>query len=437
LQNQYNELKRSIQERSAINLCVCTSLSLDFSSGGKDRIVKFARNVSKYSVNVFLIDRSREKSLSAMILDKDKYIELKNGRSRSYCYPLYMRFLFAGMIKFFQEAFNLWFALLTRTPGSEVSYSYLLDPYLVVKLLFVCKREKIDVIQCEFPFTTFVSFIVKKVTGIPLVYDAHNIESERIGGMENVSKLHVALMRRIEIVSCNIGDSVFVVSENDRARLLSWGIPEYKVTVIPNSVELEEFSLSTDGCRIRERYSLRDKFVVIFHGFLSYPPNREATKILVNLLPSILEKHDSVRLLLVGKNPPKISNPNVIVTGFVETIPEYIAAADLAVVPLLSGGGTKIKMLEYMACGKAIVSTIKAAEGLNLKNGTDILMAEHPDSQFIDLVLKLIEDDDLRVEIGRNALEKVKLFYDWKKNAKKAVDIYGNLIQKKKAYITG
>jgi glycosyltransferase involved in cell wall biosynthesis len=409
---------------------------MDSTDGGVGRIAKLAGNVSKQGANVFLIDRSREKSLSALILDKDKYVEVKNGRSCNYYYPFYVRFLFAGIVKFFQEALNLWFALLTRTPGSEVSYSYLLDPYLIVKLFFVCKRERIDVIQCEFPFTTFASFIVKKVTGIPLVYDAHNIESERIDSIGNVSKLHVAIMRRMEIVSCNICDSVFVVSQNDRARLLSWGIPEYKVTVIPNSVELEEFSPSIDGRRVRERYSLGDKFVVIFHGFLSYPPNREAAKILVTLLPSILEKHNSVRLLLVGKSPPRISNPDVIVTGFVETMPEYIAAADLAVVPLLSGGGTKLKMLEYMACGKAIVSTIKAAEGLDLKNGTDILMTKYPDSQFIDLVLKLIEDDYMRKEIGRNAREKTRLFYDWEKNAKKAVDIYDNLIHNNKAYLT-
>lgn len=436
MQNQHHELRYGVQDASTINLCVCTSLSLDSIHGGVSRIAKFARNVSKCGVNVFLVDRSREKSLSAIILDKDKYVELKNEGSSNYYYPFYMRFLVAGIVKFFQEALNLWFALLTRTPGSEVSYSYLFDPYLVAKLFFVCKREKIDVIQCEFPFTTFASFIVKKVTGIPLVYDAHNIESERIDSMENVSKVHVAIMRRIEIMSCNICDSVFVVSQDDRATLLSWGIPECKVTVIPNSVELDEFSPSIDGRRVREKYSLGDKFVFIFHGFLSYPPNREATKILVNLLPSVLEKHDSARLLLVGKSPPRISNPNVIVTGFVEAIPEYIAAADLAVVPLLSGGGTKLKMLEYMACGKAIVSTIKAAEGLDLKNGTDILMTEYPDSQFVDLIIKVIEDDYLRRKIGTNAREKTRLFYDWRKNAKKAVDIYGNLIQSKEDCLT-
>ena len=166
-----------------INLCVVTSLSLGLTNGGVDRITKFSKHVSKHGVNVFLLDRSREKSLSAMIIDKDKYVELKDGKAFEHQYPFYLRFLLAGVIKFFQEAMNLWFAFLTGTPGSEVSYFYLLDPYLVVKLFFVCKKEKINAIQCEFPFTTFASLMVKKFTGIPLVSDAHNIESDRIDSM--------------------------------------------------------------------------------------------------------------------------------------------------------------------------------------------------------------------------------------------------------------
>jgi len=160
----------------------------------------------------------------------------------------------------------------------------------------------------------------------------------------------------------------------------------------------------------------------------SYPPNKEAAQILLDLFPCLVEKHGSLYLLLVGKNPPKVSHPNVIVTGFVENIPEYIAAADLAVVPLLSGGGTKLKILEYMACGKAIVSTTTGAEGLNLQNGRDILVANNPDSEFVDLILQIIENSDMRKTIGSNARKRAELLYDWKKTAKKAVRIYAEIV---------
>jgi glycosyltransferase involved in cell wall biosynthesis len=155
----------------------------------------------------------------------------------------------------------------------------------------------------------------------------------------------------------------------------------------------------------------------------------EAVQILVSILPRLLEKHPNVYLLLVGKDPPKISNPHVIATGFVENPAEFIAAADLAVVPLVSGGGTKLKMLDYMACGKAIVSTLAGAEGLDLENEKDALISQYPDSEFICLVMRAIEDAELRKKIGENARKKVKQLYNWEANAAKAINIYHALVR--------
>jgi len=423
---------------SILNICICTDLWLGKYQGAVDRIINFANNLWKHGVNVYLVDRSIKRSLSALFFDGENYYNVENGRLKKHCYPFYIRFLFPGLIKFLQESLNKLFSLFTRTPGPEVTLFRTIDPYLLVKLFFVCKKEKIDLIQCEFPLTTvFSSFIVKKLLDIPLIYDAHNIESERIRDGANVSNLYAAITKQMEIIGCHICDLVFVVSENDKEQLLSWNIPNNKIKVIPNSVDVDRFSPSIEGIKIRKKYELNDATVIIFHGVLSYPPNKEAAEILKNnVLPHVLKKYPSVYLLLVGTNPPKISHSNVIVTGFVENLPEYIAAADIAVVPLLRGGGTKIKILEYMACGKAVVSTAKGAEGLNLQNGRDILMAKYPDSEFISLVLKLIEDSNLRKNIGINARKKIELFYDWEKTAKKAVDIYDNLrcVHKKKQY---
>jgi glycosyltransferase involved in cell wall biosynthesis len=340
-----------------------------------------------------------------------------------------MRFLFPGIIKFFQETFNMIFGLLTRTNISEVSLFTSVDPYLIVKLLFVCKREKIDLIQCEFPSTTLSSLIVKKIIDVPIVYDAHNIESERMKSNGDVSSIYLAVVRLLELVSCERCDSVFVVSEADRRTLLSWNIPSDKVHLMPNSVDLTKFSPLVDGTAVRHKHNLDNAFAIIFHGFLSYPPNREAAQLLAtNVLPSILEKHPTVYLLIVGKNPPKLSHPNVILTGFVKSTAEFIAAADLAVVPLMSGGGTKIKMLEYLASGKAIVSTYKAAEGLDLENEKDVLMSKYPDAEFIQLILRCINDKNLRKNLAVNARKKAELLYDWETNAEKAVCLYQTLI---------
>jgi glycosyltransferase involved in cell wall biosynthesis len=319
--------------------------------------------------------------------------------------------------------------LLTYSFSSDVGLSYVIDPYLFVKLFFVCKKERISLIQFEFPTPSISSFLVKELLRIPLVYDAHNIETERMRNMDNASSAYLTITKLMENVSCKISDLIFVVSERDKEQLVSWGVPERKVEIIPNSVEISRFPKGFNNNKIRNQYHLEKKIVLLFHGPLDYPPNREAAKILVHrLLPNILKKHANVHLLLVGRNPPRISHPNITVTGFVENLPDYIAATDIALVPLLKGGGTRIKILEYMAAGKAVVSTMKGAEGLGLQNGRDILMTKYPDSKFIDLVTKLIEDSSLREDIGANARRKTLSLYDWKETAKKAVQNYNKII---------
>jgi len=413
-----------------IAVCICTNIWLGLYHGGVDRIVEFSKALSRHGADVYIVDRLAKKSLSALLIDGDKYFRVDNGKLKELKYPLYIRFLFPGIIKFLQEAFNRLFGLLTRTAFSEANSFHILDPYLIVKLLFVCKREKIDLIQCEFPFTALSSLIVKKITGVQTIYDAHNIESERLKSRGDVSSLYTAIVRRLELASCKRCDSVFVVSEDDRRTMLSWNIPSEKIHVIPNSVDLKRFSPFVDGTAVRSKHNLNDAFVIIFHGFLSYMPNREAATLLVaNILPRILEKHPDVYLLLVGKNPPELFHPNVISTGFVKSTAEYLAAADLAVVPLMRGGGTKLKMLEYLASGKAIVSTFKAAEGLDLENGKDLLMSKYPDTEFVQLVLRCIEDKNLRKSLAVNARKKAKYLFDWELNGEKAVCIYQDLLR--------
>jgi glycosyltransferase involved in cell wall biosynthesis len=412
-----------------INICICTDLSLETYHGGVDRIINFARSVSKNGANVFLVDRSRKKTISALLLDEDKYYRVEDGILREHVFPFYIRFLFPGLTKLLQEILNKILSIFSRTHAAEVTLFYAIDPYLTAKLFFVCKKESIDLIQCEFPWTIFPSFVVKEILRIPLIYDAHNIESERLGSMANISKFYITLATQMEIEGANLSDFVFVVSEKDKQQLISLGISRNKIEIIPNSVEIDKFSAVVDGSKVRNKHKLDGKMVLIFHGALGYPPNKEATAILLNnIMPAIQRKYPSSGLLLVGRDPPKTLPPSVLATGFVENLPEYIAAADIAIVPLLRGGGTKIKMLEYMACGKAIVSTVKAAEGLDLENERDALICKYPDAEFTGLVLRAIEDSDLRKRIGESARTKVERFYDWKKNSKKAVDVYHSLV---------
>jgi polysaccharide biosynthesis protein PslH len=410
-----------------LNLCICTDLQLDGKTGAAARIMDLAKNVSKSNVTVFVVNRAIQKSFRSFIIDDDKYYRIKNGVIEELDYPLSVRFLFPGAIKFWQEILNRLVSIATFSNLHEISFSHLIDPHLIVKLLHVGKKEQIDLLQCEFPITAPSAFIAKKLLQIPLIYDAHNVEAERMAAMPDISSTYAGITKVTEKICCTISNSIFVVSEIDKEHLVKWGISEQKLETIPNSVDISKYSTELNQ-EIRNQYHLNGKIVVIFHGPLKYLPNKEATEILINeIMPRIWEKYPEVYLFLVGNDPPKISHPNVVTTGFVENLPNYIAAADIAVVPLLSGGGTRIKILEYMASGKPIVSTQKGAEGLDLINGEDILITKNPDSQFVNAVSRLIADSSLRKKIGANAKKKA-LSYDWAITAEKAVKIYNKLV---------
>jgi glycosyltransferase involved in cell wall biosynthesis len=413
-----------------MNICICANLDLEDHTGGVDRILNMAKNVSTHEMNVYLVSRPRLKSLFSILLDNSKYNQIKSGTAKECPYPTRIRLLFPGIAKLSQEVLDKIVRILTYSFSSDVSLSYVIDPYLFVKLFFVCKKERISLIQFEFPIPSLSSFLVKKLLHIPLVYDAHNIETERMRSTANASNIYLAITKLIENASCKISDLIFVVSERDKEQLVYLGVPKRKIETIPNSVEIGRFSSGSNNNGIRSQYQLDDKIVLLFHGPLDYPPNREAAKILANrLMPDILEKHSNVHLLLVGRNPPKISNPNITITGFVENLADYIAAADIGLVPLLKGAGTRIKILEYMAAGKAVVSTVKGAEGLAVQDGIDILITKYPDSNFVNLVTRLIEDSILRKNIGANAQRKVVSLYPWKETAKKVVKNYEKVIR--------
>ena len=418
---------RGLNDSSLFSICICCDFDLNGGHGGADRVKNLAVNVSKRPVRVIIMDRVTKKSFSSMISDKDKYYELKNGVLIEYEYPFIITFFFPGIIKLLQDCFTKMFSFFSRSPQSEISIFRIFDPYLFVKLFYLVKKEGINLIQAELPQTTFISSLLKKLFNIPIIYDAHNVESVRV--LEaGVKPLLASIIKKVEMNACKICDLIFSVSENDKQLFIKLGVSSNKIKVISNSVNPENF-LIENGIKIRQKYNLTDKFVLIFHGALMYPPNRQAIKILTNfILPTIQEKNPSVVLLLVGGSPPKIANKNVIATGYVENLPEYLAAADVGVVPLLNGGGTRIKILEYMASGLPVISTFKGAEGLTLENGLEILMTEHPDSEFIKLLLGIIKNAELRKNIGFNARKKVEALYDWKQTGGKAFVAYQSLL---------
>ena len=142
---------------------------------------------------------------------------------------------------------------------------------------------------------------------------------------------------------------------------------------------------------------------------------------------------------VIGANPPKElvdfenRDPQFKVRGYVDDIRPYVRSAAVFVVPLNIGGGTRLKILDAMAMGKAIISTSIGCEGLHLKNNEDILIADDT-NEFAEKILMLFRDDGLRKRIGLSARKTVTERYSWEKIALNLDKLYmkasaGNILR--------
>lgn len=143
-------------------------------------------------------------------------------------------------------------------------------------------------------------------------------------------------------------------------------------------------------------------------------------------MPSVIKKYPKAMLVVAGAGLSKLVKQNIIYVGYVEDLYSLISLADIAVVPLLRGGGTRIKIIEYMACKVPVISTVIGAEGLNLENYKDAIITDI--GSFVDSITLLVEHPNLRELLIMNALRKVKQNYDIEIVAKKVVSVYYKLL---------
>jgi glycosyltransferase involved in cell wall biosynthesis len=203
-------------------------------------------------------------------------------------------------------------------------------------------------------------------------------------------------------------DCCVVVSPAER-ELLQRALPEVRPVVIENGVDcaqLQPLPESAPGSGL------------LFAGVMSYPPNTDGVMFFArSILPRIRAFVPDAKLFIVGHSPPERvkalgSEPGIEVTGYVNDILPYYRLSNVTVVPLRAGGGTRLKILESMALGRAVVSTTAGCAGLDVRHGVHLLVADHP-QQFADCVVQLLGDDALRAELAGNARRLVEEHYDW------------------------
>jgi glycosyltransferase involved in cell wall biosynthesis len=205
-------------------------------------------------------------------------------------------------------------------------------------------------------------------------------------------------------------EHVLAVSENDRDFFLKYA-PEDRMSVIPTGVDIDYFSPS-DG--------EEDPYSIIFTGSMDWIANEDGIVFFIeDVLPLVRKRFPRAKLWIVGRRPTSRlrqigrSARDVEVTGTVDDIRPYLARGSVYVVPLLIGGGTRIKIFEAMAAGKAVVSTTIGAEGLPVQHGENILLADDAET-LARSVADLLGDAVRRKNMGAAARKLVSENYSWK-----------------------
>ena len=203
-------------------------------------------------------------------------------------------------------------------------------------------------------------------------------------------------------------DHVAAVSAED-ARIMESCFGARSVEVIPNGVDLR---LLRSGRR-RQRTE-----TIVYCGSMDYFPNQDAALHFARkILPRIRGRRAQARFLVLGRSPPAsiwaLANDHIAVSGTVDDVRPYLSSATVSVVPLRVAGGLRLKILESFAAGVPVVSTSIGAEGLGLRHGAELLIADD-EAAFAAECVRLLEQPRLREQMARTAETHLNHNCDWR-----------------------
>jgi glycosyltransferase involved in cell wall biosynthesis len=224
-------------------------------------------------------------------------------------------------------------------------------------------------------------------------------------------------LRRYERAVCHRADAVVAVSEADRVALarIAGGV---EIDVATNGIEVADYV----GADLPAALPGQSPYTLLFTGKMDYRPNVDAVLWFAQeVLPLVQAGEPTVRLQIVGLNPHARlavlrTNPAVEITGAVADTRPYLQTATVCIIPMRIGGGTRLKALEAMACGKAVVSTTLGIEGIPVSDGRHLLLADTPEA-FAAAVLSLLADARQGGTTARRLGQAARIFvqerYDW------------------------
>ena len=341
-----------------------------------------------------------------------------------------------------QERFPLWVKLLS-VPAPLVKllhysrdipfsnsflYMPLTDRSFQWRIIAAAKQLQPGILQAEFPGYALPCIRLREAMDCGVVLVEHNVEYDRIRAqVDELTQAQYENLKSIEIKLCNDSDAVVCVSDNDRRKLELDGVRPELMQTVPHGVDLGQYDdLAAEDARAHFGIPEHEP-VLVYHGTFSYPPNREALRIFAEiLLPGLERQGLKAHLLAVGKNPPANSpHPRIQLTGSVERVAPWLKAADLAVIPLTDGGGTRMKIIDCFAARLPVISTSKGIEGIPVIPGQHALVIDNWGS-MIEAIRECWEIPAKAQALAREGRSLAESM-DWKAIAEKYKSLYATL----------
>lgn len=271
----------------------------------------------------------------------------------------------------------------------------------------ILTAEQFDIVQVEGLFMASYIPLIRKISKARIVLRAHNIEHviwQRHIAREPsfLKRLYLATqnsrLRRFELKVFNSVDAVITITTADEAALRDMGVRPQVFTCI-TGIEPAEYAAPSNAKTRKD--------TVFYFGSMDWIPNQEAvTWFLRHCWQQVKQAVPSARFIIAGRGMPlhffHINRPGVSIMEQVDDPHDFYHRHEVMVVPLWSGSGLRIKIVEGMASGKAIVSTSIGAEGIGCENGRNILIADTAE-EFTQQVITLLKNAELRTTIGAEA----------------------------------
>ncbi|MCA9881740.1 MAG: glycosyltransferase [Anaerolineae bacterium] len=302
------------------------------------------------------------------------------------------------------------------------------------RLVTLLQQQPFDIVQFEGIEVACYIPAVQQAKNTKIVFDTFNAEAELQRVIAEVDRAnprrwHVAAyssiqsqrIRQYEGHLCRMADAVIAVSPEDAAHLKRY-TPDKHIYVVPSGIHVDAYQAEYETIDLGSNS-------IVFTGKMDYRPNVDAMLWFVNQILPLVK--DEVHVTVVGQKPhkqlePLLEKPNIKLTGWVDSVLPYLHSTDVYVAPLRMGSGTRLKILEAMACGCAIVATDLAASGLS-EDARSAMVIVNEERAFADAISKLLSDPQYRQQLGDKAQEAVRKHYDWSVLIPRLLNVYEGL----------